>query len=154
MSCRDKVEQFAKLKKGELKDEEAVTVEAIQANQNDSDLELQEFESLTQTLNKEQLKAEKKKRKKLMKDRKKMHDKTNLKMIIPGDVGPTDTSEDTLFNLKTIKTTSGLNKLTETSEMPIVEEEKSLTIEDYERNRQAKVIKFDRDNELLDSSGK
>jgi hypothetical protein len=37
--------------------------------------------------------------------------------------------------------------------MPAVEDRKELTLEEYEKKRRSKVAKFDKDNEILDSSG-
>lgn len=148
---RAKVDQFTKLKKDEGEETQVEGVEEIVQDEDDAEDEKElEFDEIADSMKREELKAEKKKRKKLMKDRKKIHDKTNLKMIIPGDAGPTDTSEDTLFSLKSVRDSTDLENLTEGSQMPNVDGE---GIETTGKIR-PKVVKYDKSNEILDSSGK
>ena len=105
-----------------------------------------------------ELREGKRKKKKLLKERRKIHDKTNLKMIIPGDIGPTDTSEDSLFTLKSIRTSEDVENLTDRAVLPEVPQDKELTFEEeleiYEEKRRAKRVSFNKEEEVLDDSGR
>jgi len=157
---RDKLEQFVKLKSQPEETDDAdskVTGEIAEIDEDDSDIETKLEEAIAAVKDAE-LKETKKKRKKLLKDRKKIHDKTNLKMIIPGDAGPTDTSEDSLFTLKSMKTHADVDNLTEKSQMPSIEEDEVLDTDEelelFEQTRRSKVVEFDKEDQCLDSSGR
>jgi len=77
-------------------------------------------------------------------------------MIIPGDAGPTDTMEDSLFNLKGVKTMNDIDTLTVNPEMPATEEKElddEEELEFFEEKRRRKVVHYNKQDEILDSSG-
>lgn len=150
------MDQFVKIKTGKAKTvgQDSKPEEIIEYDEAED--EEQTLEDAIQNLKQSQLKEAKKKKKKLLKERRKIHEKTNLKMIIPGDVGPTDTTEDSLFTLKTLKSTQDVHDLTEGSSMPAIDTEELNSEEElelYEEKRRSRSIKFDKENEILDSSG-
>jgi len=149
-ALNDKLSQFSK-----LKTENEVGEAKVTEVEEDSDTEIKLEEAIAE-LKENELKEEKRKRKKILRERKKVVEKTSLDMIIPGDVGPTDTSEDCLFTLKSLKTGSDVENLTVKPAMPEVETEElddDEEMELFEQKRRAKYVKFDKENEILDSSG-
>lgn len=140
-----------KLKEG--KSEEA---EVIAEPDDGSDTETKLEEAL-QAVRDEQHKEEKRKKKKLLREIKKIQEKTSLDMIIPGDAGPTDTMEDSMFNLKGLKSMDDLERLTSNPEMPDVtspEMDDNEELEFHEEKRKKKIIRYKNEGEVLDSSGK
>jgi len=148
------LDQFVKIKSEKPKLEESVSAEVTEMDEEDAEMDL---EDAIENLKDSQLKEAKKKKKKLLKERRKVHDKTNLKMIIPGDSGPTDTMEDSLFTLKTLKSSQDVNNLTEGSSMPTIEDSQLNSDEElelYEETRGSRKVKYDKEEEILDSSGR
>lgn len=155
LTYREKLEQYLKIKAG-IKDEQEADLETkVEEAEEDSDTETKLSEAIS-AVKEQQLKEDKRKKKKLSKERKKIAEKTNLEMIIPGDVGPTDTSGDSLFTLKSIKSIADVDKLIVKPALPDVDEN---DIDDddldmlYQRH-QSHLMRYDRENEVLDSSGK
>lgn len=122
----------------------------------ESDTETKLAEAL-QTIQEEQGKEEKRKKKKLLKEIKKIQEKTSLDMIIPGDAGPTDTMENSMFNLKGVKTMDDLERLTSNPQMPDMEStemDDNEEMEFYEEKRKKKVVRYSKNEQVLDKSGK
>lgn len=148
------MEQYLKIKAG-IKDGENSEAECkVEEVDEESDVETKLHDAITAVKN-QQEKEEKRKKKKLLKERKKVEEKTKLYMIIPGDVGPTDTAADSLFTLKTIRSIDDVDKLIVKPDLPDVEEGPDDDDLDriYERY-QSKLVHYNKDDEVLDSSGK
>ena len=162
MSClqwRDKLDQYAKLKSEGTVTKEEGQVEEVEAEEDGGEEdEEKKLDDAIAELKDAELREGKRKKKKLLKERRKIHDKTNLKMIIPGDIGPTDTSEDSLFTLKSIRTSEDVENLTDRAVLPEVPQDKELTFEEeleiYEEKRRAKRVSFNKEEEVLDDSGR
>ncbi|ODN01931.1 pre-rRNA processing protein FTSJ3 [Orchesella cincta] len=152
---RAKIEQYMKIKAGIKKDEEGDGESNVQELEEESDTETKLDDAIT-AVKEQQEKEEKRKKKKLLKEKKKIVEKTSLDMIIPGDVGPTDTSGDSLFTLKTIKSIDDIDKLIVKPALPDVEED-DFDEDDldaiYERY-QSKLVRYNKEGQVLDSSGK
>lgn len=151
---RDKLEQYLKIKAGIKNGENSEVDCKVEEVDEESDTETKLHDAITAVKN-QQEKEEKRKKKKLLKERKKVEEKTKLDMIIPGDVGPTDTAADSLFTLKTIRSIDDVDKLIVKPALPDVDEEPDDDDIDriYERY-QSKLVHYNKDDEVLDSSGK
>ncbi|CAG7822901.1 unnamed protein product [Allacma fusca] len=157
-ALREKLDQFAKLK-SETKNEvtEIGSTQEMEIEE-DSEEETNKLDRVIEELKQAEEREAKKKKKKLLKERRKVHEKTNLKMILPGDAGPTDTQEDLLFSLKSVRSKNDVENLTDGSKMPEVQQEPELTFEEelkqhMEKSR-AKRVSFNKEKEMLDSSGR
>lgn len=152
------MEQYLKIKSGIKEEEDDMEqdfkiIPTIEDDESDTETKLSDAIS---AIKEHQLKEEKRKKKKQLKERKKIEEKTKLDMIIPGDVGPTDTSADSLFTLKSIRTIDDVDKLIVKPALPDVEEEDDGE-DDSERiyqRHQSRLVRYNKKDEVLDSSGK
>lgn len=116
----------------ELKQDETRENKVEEVSDVDSEEELDEKIA---NLKKEEALTAKKKRKKEMKEKRKLRDRIDMKMVIPGD--KMDNAEDShIFDLKKIKTKDQIKKITDNSEVPEIEE----NWEDDEPNSNRKMI--------------
>jgi len=156
---REKLDQFKKLKLSQNKGdgEDVDKIEAVVQEEEVEDDPLANLDEAIASMKEQESKEEKRKRKRFLKEQRKIKEKTNLDMIIPGDVGPTDTTEDSLFSLKNLRTKKDLTNLTENVELPEIESGELDSDEElrlYEEKQKAKYIKFSKKDEILDKSGR
>ncbi|CAL8115822.1 unnamed protein product [Orchesella dallaii] len=152
---RDKIEQYLKLKAGVKDEENAGEGSNVQELDDESDTETKLHDAIT-AVKEQQVKEEKRKKKKLLKEKKKVAEKTSLDMIIPGDVGPTDTSGDSLFTLKSIKSIDDVDKLIVKPALPDVEDNRDDEddLDAIYQRYQSKRVRYNKEGQVLDSSGK
>lgn len=148
---RDKLEQYAK-----LKNEPEVAEEEPAEEDDMSDTEKKLQDSIDQIKENER-KSERRKKKLLDKVKKKIQEKKSLDMIIPGDIGPTDTLEDSMFTLKSLKSAKDVKKVVVNPSMPDVDDEEVNSDEELaaaiEKHRQS-VRRFEKEDDILDNSGR
>ncbi|CAL8142901.1 unnamed protein product [Orchesella dallaii] len=151
---RDKIEQYLKIK-ADLKNEENAGEESnVQELDDESDTETKLHDAIT-AVKDQLLKEEKRKKKKLLKEKKKVAEKTSLDMIIPGDVGPTDTSGDSLFTLKSIQSIDDVDKLIVKPALPEVDEgDDEDDLDAIYQRYQSSRVRYNKEGQVLDSSGK
>lgn len=89
----------------------------------------------------------KRKKKKALKERKKLNERLNLKMVLKGDDGPT-MEGDELFSIKMIKDKTDMVKLIDQAPDVVAESE-----DENECEIKRKYIRYDKDQSSLDSSG-
>ena len=95
------------------------------------------------------MKEEKRKKKKLLKERRNLQEKMKLKMVIPGDSGPGLIETKSLFGLGQIKTSSDLDRLAdEEADDQVAEEPK------VKAGPLPKKAKFAKESFQLDSTGR
>lgn len=91
----------------------------------------------------------KRKKKRALKERKKLNERLNLKMVLKGDDGPT-MEGDELFSLKTIKDKSDMSKIIDQAPDVLAESEDE---DDDDIKMKKKFERFNVDDSRLDSSG-
>lgn len=123
-------------------DEKQVVVE----EEKDSDNE--DVDAQVAELQDEDRRQSKRKRKHLNKQRQKLAEKMNLKMVLKGDDGPIMESHD-MFRLSDIKNAKELNSIIDQQPDLVAEEEES----DNELKFKSKYVKYDVEASKLDSSG-
>ena len=128
-----------------------VAVPAIQQRTQEEleDEEMAELDKQISDLKDEELRAARRKKKKESKEKQKRNDKINLKMIIPGDEGPT-ASEDGLFKMSQLQSSDQLDKVLKEDEAHdiAVDSDESDVDEKLPRH-----TKYDREKGTLDSEG-
>ncbi|XP_055378508.1 pre-rRNA 2'-O-ribose RNA methyltransferase FTSJ3 [Condylostylus longicornis] len=87
------------------------------------EIEMEELEKQIAELTEEERKEAKRKKKKMLKERAKLNEKMNLKMVIKGDEGPRDEGDDGVFVLKDITNEEELNALQDIAPDFVVEDE-------------------------------
>ncbi|KAM8720935.1 hypothetical protein ACLKA7_006904 [Drosophila subpalustris] len=108
------------------------------------DMEDAELQQQIETLVEEEQKDMKRKRKKTLKSKAKLHEKMNLNMVIKGDDGPVEETEHEIFDLKDI------NSAHELDEMLDVEPDFDVEGEAVERPKLPKYKKYDKDDKRMD----
>ncbi|KAH8342186.1 hypothetical protein KR059_001630 [Drosophila kikkawai] len=86
------------------------------------DMEEAEFQKEIDALASEEQKELKRKRKKTLKTKAKLHEKMNLNMVIKGDEGPVEETEHEIFDLKTINSAAELDDMLDVQPDITVEE--------------------------------
>lgn len=134
------------LKPPAVEDEEPA--DAVEKTQEEiEDGELEEIDKKISELKDEERRAARRKRKKELKERQKRIERLNLKMIIPGDEGPT-ASEEGLFKMSTLKTSNHLEEVLDNHAGDL-----DYDSEDEEKVKRMKFARFDRDKGHLDEDG-
>ncbi|XP_034476882.1 pre-rRNA 2'-O-ribose RNA methyltransferase FTSJ3 [Drosophila innubila] len=108
------------------------------------DMEDAELQQQIESLVEEEQKDMKRKRKKTLKSKAKLHEKMNLNMVIKGDDGPVEETEHEIFDLKDI------NSATELNDMLDVEPDFDVEGEPEERPKLPKYKKYDKDDKRMD----
>lgn len=134
--------------------EEAQANGVAEVNEIEVDPEEAEMDDLSKQISELQAEEEresKRKRKRVNKERKKLQDRLNLKMVLKGDEGPRDEGEE-MFDLKKVDSAKKLESVLEQAPDVLAENEVD---SDEELMPKPKVVAFDRHGEdYLDSSGK
>ncbi|XP_037816039.1 pre-rRNA 2'-O-ribose RNA methyltransferase FTSJ3 [Lucilia sericata] len=108
------------------------------------DMEDEELQKQISTLAEEEQKELKRKRKKTLKEKAKLQEKMNLKMVIKGDDGPQEEIDQEIFDLKTVKTQEELD------EMLDVVPDFDVEGEQQELPKLPKYKKYDKDDKRMD----
>ncbi|XP_030381395.1 pre-rRNA 2'-O-ribose RNA methyltransferase FTSJ3 [Scaptodrosophila lebanonensis] len=108
------------------------------------DMEDTELQHEIENLADEEQKELKRKRKKTLKSKAKLHEKMNLNMVIKGDEGPVEEIEHELFELSDISTTKDLVGMLDVNPDHVVENEIQ------EQPKLSKYIKYDKDDKRMD----
>lgn len=98
-------------------------------------------------IQKEEYKDEKRKRKTALKERKKLSDRLNLKMIVKNDAGPTVEADD-LFSLKLLKSNKDLSTIIDQDPNQLAESD-----DEKEEKPKKKYDRYSKDEDHLDSKG-
>lgn len=112
----------------------------------DEDSDLDELDKEIETLQSEEKRAERRKKKKTLKEKRKTAQRIDLKMILPGDKGPTK-EEEGLFDISTLKTSKDIERANDQAPDDIVEDS-----DDDETTKKAKVVKYSKENGHLDQN--
>lgn len=129
-------------------DETAAAATEISLEQQE-DLEDEEIEKQIAELRETEAKELKRKKKKANKERQKLRERLNLKMIHKGDEGPKLEGED-MFNLNQIQTHRQLEQVTDQTPDVVAESEAD---SDEEKAVRPKKVHYDKDTGHLDSKG-
>merc|ERR1712098_317977 len=97
----------------------------------------------------EERRAARRKKKKELKEKQKRAEKINLKMIIPGDEGPT-AAEDGLFQMSDLRDGNDLKKVGEDDAVNGMDDDSDSDDEDKPK---PKHLKYDKENGTIDSEG-
>jgi len=111
------------------------------------DGELEEIDKKISELKDEERRAARRKRKKELKERQKRIERLNLKMIIPGDEGPT-ASEEGLFKISALKSSNDLKEVLDNRTGDV-----DYDSEDEEKVKKMKFARFDREKGTMDEDG-
>ncbi|KDR11689.1 pre-rRNA processing protein FTSJ3 [Zootermopsis nevadensis] len=113
--------------------------------------DLEELSRQVSELQEEEVRALKRKRKQTNKERKKLQDRLNLKMVLRGDEGP-KLERDDMFQLTQIESSKALENITDNTPDILAESEPE---SDDELPKKPKYVRFEKDGgDHLDSSGK
>ncbi|XP_030746901.1 pre-rRNA 2'-O-ribose RNA methyltransferase FTSJ3 [Sitophilus oryzae] len=131
----------------ELVEEKTILEKNDLENKEDADDDdLKNIDQQVIDLENEELKDAKRKRKKVQKERKKLNEKLNLKMVLKGDDGPMVEGDD-MFSLKKIKDNDKITKLMD--QIPDV----VASSDDENDTSKQKYLRYNKDEQHLDSSG-
>ncbi|KAH8396095.1 hypothetical protein KR222_003319 [Zaprionus bogoriensis] len=108
------------------------------------DMEDAELQQQIATLADEEQKELKRKRKKTLKSKAKLHEKMNLNMVIKGDDGPVEETEHEIFDLKGISSTAELDDMLD------VQPDFDADGEPVEQPKLAKYKRYDKDDKRMD----
>jgi len=131
------------------KPEEAVPAILEKTKEEIEDEEMAEIDKQVEELKDEERRKARRKKKKELKEKQKRLEKINLKMIIPGDEGPT-ASEEGLFLMSQLKNKDELNKISNDDNADVVAEYSESEDEDAPRSKHEK---YSKENGALDSEG-
>ncbi|XP_031838582.1 pre-rRNA 2'-O-ribose RNA methyltransferase FTSJ3 [Nomia melanderi] len=139
-----------------LKEEEPVSESAVNepaevepmTQEELEDLEDEEITKRIEDLRAEEARELKRKKKKANKERQKLNERLNLKMVHKGDEGPVLEGED-MFSLKEIKTYQQLEDITNQQPDLVAESD----VDSDSEKRKPKKVKYNKDEGQLDSTG-
>lgn len=112
----------------------------------EDEVEMKEVEQQIEALTDEEKAAAKRKRKKVNKERRKLQERMNLKMVLKGDIGPT--LEDEGFDLRKITNAKDLDKMTDQAPEVLAESDES-----EDDTPKPKVERYNKEKSHLDKSG-
>merc|ERR1712013_51264 len=129
--------------------EEAVPAIHVKTKEEIEDEELAGVDKQIDELKDEERRAARRKKKKELKEKQKRIEKINLKMIIPGDEGPTATEEG-LFRMSDLKNNDDLEKVVNDGKLDLVAEDSD---EEDEEAPRPKHEKYNKEDGTLDGDG-
>merc|ERR1719273_293928 len=118
----------------------------VKTREEEEDEELAAMDKAVEEVKDEERRVAKRKKKKELREKQKRVEKVNLKMIIPGDEGPTH-QEENLFKMTDMKTAEELDEVLEQGPEMVAEES------DEEEVVRDKYEKYDKEDGVLDSQG-
>ncbi|KAI4460860.1 ribosomal rna methyltransferase [Holotrichia oblita] len=135
----------------EVKDKELIEDDDVKSsNDNDNDADNEDddanIEKQILELQDEEYREEKRKRKKVLKDRKKLNERLNLKMVLKDDGGPT-MEGDEMFSINLIKNHQQMSKVIDQSPEVVAESDNEDDV------KKPKYTKYSKNEGHLDSSG-
>lgn len=138
--------------KNELKEDEltAQTQTKEKEEPNDESIEDNDLHMVDQQiaeLQEEEYRDQKRKKKKVLKERKKLNERLNLKMVLKNDDGPTMEGDD-MFSLKQVKDNKKMNKIIDQTPDVVAESD-----EDEGLKHVPKYTRYEKGTGRLDSSG-
>ena len=139
--------EFEELDGNKENTEDSTPAIQVRTQEEIEDEEMAELDKQVEDLKDEERREARRKKKRELKEKQKRAEKINLKMIIPGDVGP-QASEDGLFQMSDLKDTEDLDKVIEDHEAEDVIEES----EDESAPR-PKHEKYSKEDKTMDSEG-
>ncbi|XP_055614450.1 pre-rRNA 2'-O-ribose RNA methyltransferase FTSJ3, partial [Uranotaenia lowii] len=107
-------------------------------------VELKNMEKEIATLRKEEEQDAKRKRKKANKERTKLNEKMNLKMVIKGDEGPTETADAMMFSLNAVKNKKEIDHLLDSAPDILAEPSYHDDDDDGLPKKKQKFVKYDK----------
>ncbi len=134
----------AEEKKKKLKEEDEE--ETVEGDEDESDDDLKKLDSQIEELREEEHRLARRKKKRAAKENRKILEKINLKMIVPGDVGSVR-EEEGLFRMKQLKSTKDVNNIAEE------EPERLAESDDEEKDKKPKTKLVSREKGKLDQLG-
>lgn len=117
----------------------------------EDELELENLEKHIAEVKEEEMRELKKKKKVADKERRKLQEKMNLKMVLKGDEGPRLEAEDNIFKLSNIRSMKQLTTVTEQTPDLLAESEPE---SDDDLLAKPKTMRYNKEKDHLDSSGK
>merc|ERR1712012_478323 len=127
--------------------EDATPAIQVRTQEEIEDEEMAALDKQVEDLKDEERRETRRKKKKELKEKQKRAEKINLKMIIPGDIGP-QASEDGLFQMSDLKDTEDLDKVIEDHKAEEVIEES-----EDESVPRPKHEKYSKEDKTMDSEG-
>ncbi|KAK9504030.1 hypothetical protein O3M35_010472 [Rhynocoris fuscipes] len=130
-------------------------VEAKAEIKDPDEIDLEDIDKLIDTLKDEELRKLKRKRKRANKERTKLQERLNLKMVVKGDDGPIE--EDTmepLFSLDDIKSGKALKTVEEQNPDYLAHSDAESDDDPLSGIYKARYISYDKDDTALDKSGR
>ncbi|BES97733.1 ribosomal RNA methyltransferase [Nesidiocoris tenuis] len=141
--------------KEDIKDEVEGDEEVGQIEMSDEEKELEEMEKLINELEDEELKALKRKKKRANRERTKLQEKLNLKMIHKSDDGPVEEdTQEPLFNLDQISSREALENVDEQTPDVLAESQDENSDDDSDRGFRSTYVPYKKESGMLDDSGK
>ncbi|KAF6204377.1 hypothetical protein GE061_002718 [Apolygus lucorum] len=128
--------------------------EAEEIEMSDDEKELEDIEEKISALEDEETRALKRKKKRANKERTKLQEKLNLKMIHKGDDGPVEEdTQEPLFNLKQIKSKKALEDVDD-QKPDVLAESHDEDSSDDEKGFRSSYLPYSKEKGSLDKSGK
>ncbi|XP_058130235.1 pre-rRNA 2'-O-ribose RNA methyltransferase FTSJ3 [Anopheles ziemanni] len=125
---KEEAEKVTDTKADETKDKQKAEGEGAELDEDENDEELLELKKLDKeiaSLRDEEQHESRRKRKKANKERAKLNERLSLKMVIKGDDGPTELSNEEYFRLNKVASKSELKSLLDQAPDLVVEDEKA-----------------------------
>lgn len=141
--------EFEELDEENKENDEATPAIQVRTQEEIEDEEMAELDKQVEDLKDEERRAARRKKKKELKEKQKRAEKINLKMIIPGDEGPT-AAEDGLFKMTDLRDGDDLKKVVEDDKLDGMAEDSDSEDEDKPK---PKHLKYDKENGTIDSEG-
>ncbi|XP_039292871.1 pre-rRNA 2'-O-ribose RNA methyltransferase FTSJ3 [Nilaparvata lugens] len=143
-ALRDEKDSKKEEEEEDEKKEQSTEVDEIEMSDDEKDLE--DIEKKIEELEVSWLRDLKRKRKRVNKERTKLHEKLNLKMVSKDNEGPKEIEEG-IFSIKQIKTKENLDK--------VIDQRPDLLAEDpVKKQKIKKTVRYDAEQTYLDDSGK
>ncbi|KFB35537.1 hypothetical protein ZHAS_00002331 [Anopheles sinensis] len=144
---KEEAQKAADAKADETKDkQEQEGAEGAKSDEDENDEELLELKKLDKeiaSLRDEEQRESRRKRKKANKERAKLNERLSLKMVIKGDEGPTEQTNDETFRLDKVGSKSELKSLLD--QPPDVVVDGVAASDDEDAPKPSKYVKFDRE---------
>eukprot|EP00090_Calanus_glacialis_P014505 TRINITY_DN2330_c0_g1_i1.p1 TRINITY_DN2330_c0_g1~~TRINITY_DN2330_c0_g1_i1.p1 ORF type:complete len:844 (+),score=377.15 TRINITY_DN2330_c0_g1_i1:35-2566(+) len=128
--------------------EEAVPAILVKTKEEIEDEEMAEVDKQIDELKDEERRAARRMKKKELKEKQRRVEKINLKMIIPGDEGPTATEEG-LFRMSDLKNKDDLERVVNDGKVDVVAEDSDVEEDEIRPKHE----KYEKDMGVLDSNG-
>ncbi len=148
---RSDFEKAAKAKEAKKAQKEATDGDANESSSDEDDKEsdLDELDKEIETLQTEEKRADRRKKKNALKEKRKIAKRIDLKMIIPGDAGPTR-QEEGLFEIKALKSKKDVERVNDQAPEDLADDSDS---DSEDASRKRKAVKYSKEKGSLDQDG-